>query len=130
MALTPSAVTYADVLRYLADNPGADPAVIAAATGKIASNVKRDLPKLAGLALNPVSVKGGTLNSMATVTLNHVSVGTPTAVVLKSSNPAAASVPTTVSVAVGASTVRDVTFYQWAADDEDDEPSEVRSPRR
>ena len=44
--LTPLALNHADVLRFIADNPGADAAAIAAATQRVASNVRRDAPKL------------------------------------------------------------------------------------
>jgi hypothetical protein len=57
--LTPLAVSHADVLRYLHGHLNPTPAEIAAATGRVTSNVKRDLGKLAeaGLvALEPLVI--------------------------------------------------------------------------
>ena len=61
-------------------------------------------PSVASVALNPTSVFGGITNSIGTVTLNAPAAGTAAqrAVTLSSDNPAAATVPATVTVAIGA----------------------------
>jgi hypothetical protein len=62
------------------------------------------LPVVASLTLNPTSVAGGATNSTGTVTLITPATGTVTqrTVTLSSSNTAAATVPASVTVAIGA----------------------------
>lgn len=57
MTLTPLAVSHQDVLRHLLAHPGDGHLAIAKATGRVASNVKRDMPRLRAEGL--VGERGG-----------------------------------------------------------------------
>jgi hypothetical protein len=61
------------------------------------------VPALASVTASPASVKGGVANSTGTVNMNHVAGAVLPKVTLTSSNPAAASVPATVTVPLNAS---------------------------
>jgi hypothetical protein len=62
------------------------------------------ITQISFISLNPTSVAGGIINSTGTVTLGAPAVGTSAQrmVTLSSDNPAAATVPATVTVAIGA----------------------------
>jgi plastocyanin len=62
-------------------------------------------PVVSSLTLNPTTVTGGVQNSTGTVTLNGPAPAGGAQVALSSSNPSVASVPASVTVPAGATTV-------------------------
>ena len=110
----PSGVTFNPTSQTLAGTPSAGTTgtynITFTATNGVGSNAVQNFslivssPSVASLTLNPVSIQGGAMNSVGTVTLNAPAVGTAAqrAVALASDNTAAATVPASVTVAAGA----------------------------
>jgi hypothetical protein len=67
-----------------------------------------DPPTIVSVTLNPISVRGGVANSIATVTLNAPAAGNNPArgISLSSSNTAVATVPSSMTINSGATTVQ------------------------
>lgn len=82
--------------------------ITATLNGSKTAILKLDPPQIVSLSLNPATVRGGFANSIATVTLNAPATGNNPArtISLSSSNTAAATVPPTVIVSSGSTSVQ------------------------